>query len=101
MESIVLSVGGLLLVFFAIYYGLLEKRLNQIKRQVERNHYLLREIAKKLDVGEEEQNQKVVELLAQGKKIEAIKEARMLYPHFGLKEAKEYVDAMEKQHKGL
>ena len=38
------------------------------------------------------------DMMARGKKIQAIKIYRQTYPHVGLKEAKDFVDAYEREH---
>jgi ribosomal protein L7/L12 len=69
----------------------LEQRLNHME-------HLLRLIAEKMEIELDKISTKdieIVKLAEQGKKIAAIKRARYIYG-FGLKEAKEYVEKLER-----
>lgn len=88
MKTFVLCLYIVLFLLLIIrgYYALFGKRKKKVEYTVDEKSA---------------HNDQILSLLTQGKKISAIKKTREIYPHFGLKEAKDYVEALENKQKGF
>ena len=97
-----------LLVFYQIFSGSNSKHaIYKIERRLENIEYLLYELAERnrISIGivekhdvpvikKERNDEELIRLIQQGKKIEAIKRVRQR-EGYGLKEAKDYVDQLD------
>jgi hypothetical protein len=80
----------LLLILFSVYMS----KMDRLERHLNRNYRLLQRIVEKLDIADQVDDE-IINLVTQGKKILAIKRTKEKFG-FSLKEAKEYVDELEK-----
>lgn len=72
--------------------------INQLRTEMTRTNSILEKIAKQIGVPDTtiaNIDEELKDLIAKGKKIEAIKKYRE-FTGFGLKEAKDYIDSLDK-----
>ncbi|MCM3342475.1 MULTISPECIES: ribosomal protein L7/L12 [unclassified Paenibacillus] len=80
----------ILLLFIII---LITEKVNNLQAQVRSMKFTLEQIGNQIGVPEHPVNNELRFLVTEGKKIEAIKEARRMFG-LSLKEAKQYVEAL-------
>ncbi|HOV27640.1 MAG TPA: ribosomal protein L7/L12 [Pseudobacteroides sp.] len=68
--------------------------INQLRNEIKRTNTILEKIAKQIGVPEPPVDSVIRNLVAEGKKIEAIKRYREI-TGVGLKEAKDYIDSIK------
>lgn len=76
-----------------------KKQIQRLERKLKKSERLLEQIAEKLEIdinSISNEDEDIVKLIQQKRKIEAIKRAREIYG-FGLKEAKDYVEDLEEK----
>jgi hypothetical protein len=81
----------LILILFSVYMS----KMDRLERHLNRNHRLLQRIVEKLDIADPVDDE-IINLVTQGNKILAIKRAKEEFD-FSLKEAKDYVDELQKE----
>lgn len=89
-------IGGGLVIIILLMTTILS-RINSLENQVKNLRGIVNQVAKQVDVPENPINDRLRELLKEGKDVQAVKEAREAMG-LSLIEAKQYVDELKRKN---
>lgn len=85
--------AGVILVFGWIFYSVVDERMKSMEKRIKTMEATIRQFTADGEVTEPAVNDELRKLVAQGKNVEAIKQAREAFG-LSLLEAKQYVDSL-------